>query len=157
MEMKTYLTYTFHYNDFANTKLFEKIKLLPDNTEAIKFFNHLINSQNKWMARIRHEPAAMEMSWWDPVYAVENLIPEWKNSLQLWLNYLNTLTEEQLSTEIEFTGFDGGKWAATPADIALQLNYHSIHHRAQMQTMIRQQGLEPDFLDYIGTRYRKIE
>ncbi len=31
--------------------------------------------------------------------------------------------------------------------IALQLNYHSIHHRAKIQTMIRDQSLEPDFVD----------
>ncbi|MBP9221492.1 MAG: hypothetical protein KBF42_08910 [Chitinophagales bacterium] len=38
----------------------------------------------------------------------------------------------------------------------LQLNYHSIHHRAQMQMLIRQQGLVPDFVDYIGTKYRPV-
>jgi len=64
--------------------------------------------------------------------------------------------EEELSTEVTFTGFDGGLYAATPKDIALQLNYHSIHHRAQMQTIIRKQGVEPDFVDYIGTKYRKL-
>jgi len=58
--------------------------------------------------------------------------------------------------EVEFTGYDGGRWAARLIDIALQLNYHSIHHRAQMQVLIRQQGLEPDFIDYIGTKYRKL-
>ena len=42
-------------------------------------------------------------------------------------------------------------------DIALQLNYHSIHHRAQIQSIIRKQGIEPDFVDYIGTVYRKLE
>jgi len=41
-------------------------------------------------------------------------------------------------------------------DIALQLNYHSIHHRAQIQTIIRQQGMEPDFVDYIGTKYKRL-
>jgi uncharacterized damage-inducible protein DinB len=39
---------------------------------------------------------------------------------------------------------------------SMQLNYHSIHHRAQIQLLIRQQGLQPDFVDYIGTAYRKI-
>ena len=41
-------------------------------------------------------------------------------------------------------------------DITLQLNYHSIHHRAKMQMLIRQQGIEPDFIDYIRTKYQKI-
>lgn len=41
-------------------------------------------------------------------------------------------------------------------DGALQLNYHSIHHQAQIQTLLPSQGIEPDFVDYIGTRYRRI-
>lgn len=77
-------------------------------------------------------------------------------SLAIWLDYLEAMPEGALNTEVTFIGFDGGRYAATPADIALQLNYHAIHHRAQIQSMIRKQGLEPDFLDYIGTRYRKL-
>lgn len=156
MQMRDYLLNTFRYNDFANRKLLEKIKLLPDKAQAIKFFSHLINSQYKWMARIKQDPGAPEMSWWDPIYALEHLEDEWQKSLKLWLNYIESLTEDQLNEEVSFTGFDGAKWAATPLDIALQLNYHSIHHRAQIQTLIREQGFEPDFLDYIGTKYRKI-
>jgi uncharacterized damage-inducible protein DinB len=38
----------------------------------------------------------------------------------------------------------------------MQLNSYLIHHRAQIQTILRQQGIEPDFVDYIGTRYRKL-
>jgi uncharacterized damage-inducible protein DinB len=80
----------------------------------------------------------------------------WTRSLNLWLDYINSKTDDELSTEVIFEGFDGGDYAASPKDIALQLNYHSIHHRAQIQMFIRRQGIEPDFVDYIGTKYRKI-
>lgn len=156
MKIKTYLVNTFNFNCSANNKLLEKIKLLPDKTECIKLFSHLANCQVKWMARIKQDENAAEKSWWEPVYDIENLELEWQKSIDLWLKYLDETTEEELSTEVTFIGFDGGIYAATPIDIALQLNYHSIHHRAQMQTIIRQQGLEPDFLDYIGTKYRKL-
>jgi uncharacterized damage-inducible protein DinB len=154
--MKNYLIDTFKFNDSANLKLLNKIFELTDKMESIKFFSHLINSQYKWMARILQDPNASQMSWWDPVYKESELQMEWTKSLKLWIEYLQSRSEEELNTEVTFTGFDGGKWAATPKDIALQLNYHSIHHRAQIQTMIRQQGLTPDFVDYIGTKYRKI-
>jgi uncharacterized damage-inducible protein DinB len=157
MEMKNYLASTFNYNSSANKKLLEKIRLLPDKQECIKFFSHLVNSQNKWMARIIHDPKAPDMSWWEPVYSLEALENEWNKSLQVWLDYLSAKTDDEINTEVQFTGFDGGQWCAKPTDIALQLNYHSIHHRAQMQTIIRQQGLTPDFLDYIGTVYRKLK
>src|SRR2546428_9190662 len=123
MEMKQYLIDTFRFNDQANKMILEKIKELPDKTESIKFFSHLINSQNKWMQRILHSPDAAQMSWWDPVYELGDLKRAWTNSLMLWLDYLESKTEVELFEELTFIGFDGGKWAAKPKDIALQLNY----------------------------------
>jgi uncharacterized damage-inducible protein DinB len=156
LQMKNYLLDTFNYNDTANKKLLDKISLLKDKGESVRLFSHLINSQYKWMARIQQDPHAPKMSWWEPVYAFDQLAEEWTKSLRPWINYINENTEDALATEANFVGFDGGVWAATPMDIALQLNYHSIHHRAQIQTLIREQGIEPDFVDYIGTKYRKI-
>lgn len=156
MEMKQYLTDTFGYNDKTNKKLLKKISLLPDQKESVRLFSHLINCQYKWLARIKHAPDAAKLSWWEPVYQLDQLEEEWNKSLSPWLTYIDSKTDEELAKEITFIGQDGSNWAATPADIALQLNYHSIHHRAQIQTLIRQQGIEPDFVDYIGTKYRKL-
>jgi uncharacterized damage-inducible protein DinB len=156
MQMKEYLLETFKYNDITNKKLLAKIMLLDNKEESVKLFSHLINSQYKWMARIMQYVNAPDLSWWDPVYNLAELEEQWSKSLQPWVDYIAAKTEAALATEVEFVGFDGDRWAATPLDIALQLNYHSIHHRAQIQTIIRQQGLEPDFVDYIGTKYRKI-
>jgi|SRR6185503_109288 len=156
MQMKQYLRDTFLFNSITHKKLLEKIGELPDKAECIRFFSHLINCQYKWMARITRNPAAPQMSWWEPVYQLDDLASEWDKSLQPWLDYINEKTDEQLAKEVVFIGLDGTEWAASPQDIALQLNYHSIHHRAQMQTLIRQQGIEPDFVDYIGTKYRKL-
>lgn len=156
MQLNSYLTDTFIYNDQTNKKLLGKIRLLSDDSEAIKLFSHLINCQYKWMARVIHDPNANQLSWWEPVYDFDKLEIEWTKSLTPWLEYIAQKTEKELSTEVTFTGFDNTVWAATPKDIALQLNYHSIHHRAQIQTILRRQGIEPDFVDYIGTKYRKL-
>ena len=156
MVLNDYLIETFNYNDQTNKKLLGKIKLLPNGAEAIKLFSHLINCQIKWMARIRQDPSAITLSWWEPVYAFDKLEPEWTKSLNPWIKYIGERTEEELSREVSFIGYDNVAWAATPKDIALQLNYHSIHHRAQIQTLLRQQGIEPDFVDYIATRYRRL-
>jgi uncharacterized damage-inducible protein DinB len=156
MQLSSYLIDTFNYNDATNRSLLTKIKLLGDPGEAVKLFSHLINCQYKWFARIVRDPNAITMSWWEPVYPFEKLEEEWTGSLNLWLDYLSRISEDELSAEVTFIGLDGSAWAVTPKDVALQLNYHSIHHRAQIQTILRKQGIEPDFVDYIGTKYRKI-
>lgn len=156
MEMKQYLIDTFWFNHLANKTVLEKIKQLPDATEAVKYFSHLINSQNKWLKRIEVYPQDPGMDWWEPLYELDKLGEQWDKSLQAWIDFLESKNESELMEDRKFVGFDGAHWSAPLKDIALQLNYHSIHHRAQIQTIIRQQGLEPDFVDYIGTKYKRL-
>jgi uncharacterized damage-inducible protein DinB len=156
MQLKEHLTETFKFNDVANKKLLGKIKLLGNKEESVKLFSHLINTQYKWMAKIIEHPDYEKMSWWEPIYEFEQLEEEWDKSTSLWINYITEKTDEELSTETLFIDFDNAVWAAILKDVALQLNYHSIHHRAQIQIIIRQQGIEPDFLDYIGTKVTKL-
>lgn len=156
MEMKQYLIDTFRFNDSVNKKLLAKLKDLPDKQQCIRFFSHLINSQNKWMARILQYPQDPKLDWWEPVYTFDRLEQEWDKSLRVWIEFIEQKAEDDLFAEVRFIGYNGGHWSVKLKDIALQLNYHSIHHRAQMQLFIRQQGLEPDFVDYIGTVYRKL-
>jgi uncharacterized damage-inducible protein DinB len=156
MQFKQYLLDTFEFNDRANRKLLAKVRELRQPDEAIKLLSHLVNSQKKWMARIMQVPDAHKLDWWKPQYRAEELESEWARSLTPWLEYIASRSDEELATEVTFVGYDGARFAATPKDIALQLNYHSIHHRAQIQMILRQQGVEPEFIDYIGTKYRRL-
>ena len=157
MEMKSYLIETFNWNDKANRQILGKIRQLPSQEESIKFFSHLINSQIKWLKRIEVFPKDPNLDWWKPIYKPDDLEPEWEKSLKAWLDLISSKSEEELFQDVKWVGFDGSAYSGALKDIALQLNYHSIHHRAQIQSIIRKQGLEPDFVDYIGTVYRKLE
>jgi uncharacterized damage-inducible protein DinB len=157
MQMKEHLIETFKFNDHANKQALGKIRGLPEKEDSMKFFSHMINSMNKWMARVLQDPRAQQMGWWKPFYSFEDLEKEWDKSLQMWLQFIEAKSEEELIQDVSFVGFDGGQFAVELKDIALQLNYHSIHHRAQIQYLIRKQGIEPDFVDYIGTVYKKLD
>jgi uncharacterized damage-inducible protein DinB len=157
MDLREYLIDSFNYNDWANKLVLQKVRQLADPQEAARFFSHLINSQNKWLKRIEVYPEDPKMDWWQPVYPLEELETQWNESLQHWINLLEMLSEQELNEKKKFIGYDGAHWSVPLKDIALQLNYHSIHHRAQIQTIIRVQGLEPDFVDYIGTKYKRLQ
>jgi uncharacterized damage-inducible protein DinB len=156
MQMKQHLIDTFKYNDYANKKVLAKIRELPDKTESIRIFSHLINSMNKWIARIEQYPQAPKLDWWEPVFALDDLEGEWDKCLRAWIELLESKSEDELFEEVKINADDGTHYALKLKDIALQLNYHSIHHRANIQALIRAQGLVPDFVDYIRTAYRKI-
>jgi uncharacterized damage-inducible protein DinB len=156
MRMKDYLLDTFRYNDHANKMALVKIREIPEKDECIRFFCHMINSMNKWLGRIRQCPGYTELDWWKPEYPLDEMELKWDECLQAWIEFIEGKTEEELFEEVEFIGFDGHDFAAVIKDIALQLNYHAIQHRSQIQYLIRQQGVTPDFVDYIGTKYRKL-
>jgi uncharacterized damage-inducible protein DinB len=157
MEMKQYLLDTWAFNDRANKQVLASIREMPDKEQSIRFFSHLINSQNKWLARINQFPKDPGLDWWEPAYPLQDLEREWDASLAAWRAFLGNKSEDELFSPVRWVGFDGKRWTAPLKDIVLQLNYHSIHHRAQIQALIRAQGLAPDFVDYIGTVYRRVD
>ena len=156
MEMKSHLLDLYHYNDGANRKLIATIAKLPAPAEPIRLMSHLVHSQDKWLARLANDPNANKREWFGPSFPIAALEREWASSVAVWIEFLESMTEADLQTLVQWEGYDGAQWEAKLCDIALQLNFHSIHHRAQIQTIVRQQGLEPEFLDYIGTRYHRL-
>jgi uncharacterized damage-inducible protein DinB len=123
---------------------------MRDPAEAVRLFSHLIDSQDKWMARIDREESADERPWFGPSYALEELSARWGRSLAAWIDFLQKLPEERLGERVHYTATDGKPYWSLLIDIALQLNYHSIHHRAQVSLLLRKQGIEPPFIDYVG-------
>ncbi len=149
--MRKYLIDTFRFNDTMNRRVLEKIKIMPEPGESVKLFSHIINSQNKWMARINREPGAQNLSWFEPVYEISELEGKWDLSLTSWVGYLESIKDEDVLDEIRFTGDNGASFGALIKDIGIQLNNHSVHHRAQICYLMRKQNIEPPFVEYIGT------
>lgn len=155
--MKNYLIEFFEYNKTANLKLLEVIKQLPERDEAIKLFCHLITSQDKWLNRICREIDDAELSWFGPVFNVDQLEQKWTASCQKWIDLLQSESELYLENDVFFSRpSDSKRMAVKLQDIVLQLNYHSIHHRAQINNLISKQGLTPPPTDYIFTAIREV-
>lgn len=156
-DQQQYLISFFKYNDWANLKILDAIRLLQDKGEAIKLFSHFITAQDKWMNRITQKVADSTLTWFGKIFSIEEIEKQWRRSTDAWIQYIENLPVQEIDKDIEFTRpTDGQKMRVKLSDIALQLNYHSIHHRAQINTIIRQQGLTPPATDYILTVLKEI-
>lgn len=150
--MKQYIIDFFKYNDWANKKLLEAIKQMPDKEEAVKLYSHCIYSMQKWMNRITLEKEDTAFSWMGPEFPLEQLDDLWNDNIKIWVNYLEKIDETEIENDIIFQPTDRArKYSAKIREVSLQLNYHIIHHRAQMHRMLRQQGITPPATDYIFT------
>lgn len=161
MEVKQYIIDTFRYNDHANKLALKKVAQIDDEAECVKFFSHLINSMIKWLARIENSPGYENLDWWKPQYDLEELEAKWDDCLKRWLEFVESKSEAELNEHATWYGPYGResrvRMSAAIKDIAIQLCYHSIHHVGQIQYLIRQQGATPPFVDYIGTKMKRVE
>jgi len=148
--MKQYIIDTFHFNDWANKRVLESMRQLDDKSEASAIFSHMITLQDKWLLRVKGDESQSEIKWWDTPFGYEELADRWAESLNGWLRYLKPLDDAGIREEIRYTpeaGDNGDR--QTLRDILLQLNYHSILHRAEIGLRLRDHGLEPPQVDYI--------
>lgn len=148
--MKQHLIETFRYNDWANRQTLEMIRRMPRPDGAVRLFSHIITSQEKWMARIRKDQSESSLGWFAGPAPMEELASKWSASLAAWLDFLETESDESLARAIDFVTTEGEAHSVPLREIALQLNYHSIHHRAQISLLAREQGLNPPFIDYMA-------
>lgn len=155
--MKQHLIDSFKYNDWANINLLEAIKQLPDNEKSVKLFNHLIHAQDKWYNRITNQVEDSSIAWMGSSFALDELELKWKESIQKWIKLIDEKNEIDLQQDVFFSrASDGKQMGIKLTDLCLQLNYHSIHHRAQINTLISQQGLRVPATDYIFTKLKEI-
>ena len=155
--MKQYLLDFFNYNDGANKALLTSIKQLPEKDESIKLFSHFITTQNKWLNRITKETEDGQHHWFGTIFPMEALESEWTRSINSWIAIIENSQESELEVLVKFKSQANGKeYGISLKDLVLQLNYHCIHHRAQINTLISKQGLKPPATDYIFTKLKEL-
>lgn len=153
--MRDFLVEMFEINAVANLEMLSNIEILPSPDDGLKYLSHLANCQYKWLDRLKVFPQPSLLDWWNPIYSADELRKHIIESSQHWVQYLSVANDEEIEIEMNYIGYDGNIWQSKLRDIAMQLIFHSYHHRAQMQMMIRTQGHRPAFIDYIGFKSKK--
>ncbi|HVN48132.1 MAG TPA: DinB family protein [Bacteroidota bacterium] len=155
--MKQYLIDFFKYNDWANHRILEAMKQVPEKDETVKLFSHLISAQNKWMNRVTNEQADSANEWFGTSLPMDQLKIKWDESVTRWIELLESKNEADLETAVVFARpSDGTTLSVKLFDMVLQINYHSINHRGQMLRLLREQGVKVPPTDYIITRFTEV-
>ena len=155
--MRDFLIEMFKINQDANIKMAGSCSKLQSPQECIRLLSHLVNCQYKWLDRLKVFPKESTLDWWAPLYSGDDFVLHMEKSTQAWIDHISDSSQEELEKEQRFLGFDGMEWNCKLKDIALQLIFHSFHHRAQLQMLIRAQGHQPAFIDYIRYKAKRAE
>jgi uncharacterized damage-inducible protein DinB len=147
--MQRFFNELFDYNFYCNKQLIEGCTLMenvPERTMAL--FSHILDAHHIWNARMVKKK---------PEFAVWQLheLKDWanihyenqRNSFEIIMN------ADDLGKRLEYENTQGRTFTNTLQDMLFHIINHSTHHRAQISTDFRNNGLEPLPMDF--TSYKR--
>ncbi|ALR30481.1 MULTISPECIES: DinB family protein [Chryseobacterium] len=132
--------YTYHFNK-------EMIKIVTENIskvdeKTISLINHTLNAQQIWNSRILGENS-FEVWQINPFENLEAINHQnFKKSIQIVEN-------SDLDQRMVYQTSKGAKFENTIFEMLFHAINHSTYHRGQINSLLKQNGVEPILTDYI--------
>lgn len=132
--------YTYHFNK-------EMIKAIAENLEkvdekTISLMNHTLNAQQIWNSRVLGENS-FEVWQINPFEELEDI------NQQNFNKSLEIVEKFDPDQKMEYQNSKGTKFENTVFEMLFQAINHSTYHRGQINSLLKQNGINPILTDYI--------
>lgn len=146
----------FRYDEWANLEVaagLERSRQAPG--QAVALLAHITAAEALWFDRILGRQSEIQV--W-PHWALNQCVAESRRTVTQWQEYLAALANSEISREVRYVDSKGKDWASSVDDILTHVVIHSVYHRAQIATVLREDGFAPAFTDFIhATRDQHIK
>jgi uncharacterized damage-inducible protein DinB len=133
---------------WADTALLTAMAAAPDTpAEALREFAHILAADETWLARIESRAARTPLWPTLDLAAVSELAEATHSGFTACLE---ALTEPDLLRAVHYTNSSGISFDSQLRDILYQVFLHAQYHRGKVNLLLRQAGVKPQSLDYIG-------
>lgn len=132
--------YTYHFNKEMIIVITENIKKI--DTKTISLLNHTLNAQQIWNSRILGENS---FEVWQ-VNPLENLN---EINQQNFNKSIEIIEKFDFDQKVQYENSKGTKFENTVFEILFQAINHSTYHRGQINSLLKQNEINPVLTDYI--------
>lgn len=143
-----YLYNMFKYDNAMNRRVFDLLRSLPSvDDRTMSIFAHMLTAKKVWLTRLLGKDSS-GLSIWPALNFDEcgSLIEENGAGFR---DYLNGITDEQLSGLFRYKNSKGAEFENTIQDVLMHILIHGGYHRGQIAKAVRESGGEPVYTDYI--------
>lgn len=145
--MVAYFFNLIQYTKESNNSLFESIKEnAPHDERILKLAAHIPLAQKIWWHRIQQEPS--KISVWETL-AIEEIINLNNDTSHNLMQYLNLITESDLSTTLTYHNLAGEIQEKKLETIIQHLAFHASYHRGQIALLLKSYMPNIPSTDYI--------
>jgi len=132
--------YTFHFNSETIRVIGENIEKVDEKT--ISLINHILNAQQIWNSRILGEKT-FEVWQINPFEMLEEIN---QYNFEKSIEIINNFDPDQ---KINYQNSRGANFENTVFEMLFQAINHSTYHRGQINSLLKQNGINPILTDYI--------
>ena len=158
------LSRLYHYDEWATNKLIDAAEKL-DSAELQKNLGtsfgslhgtlvHIYGAQFIWLSRWKGSsppiPSVQEIP------DLAELKSRWQKLREELSTYLNSTSDEQLQQPLSYQDLKGNPWSEALYQQIQHVLFHSMYHRGQVVTLLRQLGQTPPQTDLIAY-YRTVK
>ena len=153
------LSRLYHFDEWAANKLLDAAEnVAPSNLQkdlGTSFGSlhgtlvHIYGAQFIWLSRWKGStPSALPKV--DEIPTIAELKTRWAKLRVEFREFLNSKTEEQLQQPFSYTDLKGNTWSELQYQQIQHVLFHSMYHRGQVVTLLRQLGDIPPQTDLIA-------
>ncbi|WP_175622982.1 DinB family protein [Chryseobacterium schmidteae] len=132
--------YTYHFNSEMIKAISENLPKIDETT--INLINHTLNAQQIWNSRILDEKT---FEVWQ-INSFDDLNEINYQNFQKSIKIVNDFDFDQV---VEYKNSRGAKFENTVFEMLFQAINHSTYHRGQINSRLKQSGINPLLTDYI--------
>jgi len=142
--MTTFFKELFEYSNQMNQSLIAKLIEQGDRAsdKAIQLQNHIINAHQIWNSRVLSVPPFGVLD----IHSLEELQTLDNENYGQTLKIIDSI---DLAQSFEYSNTKGQTFTNSLRDILFHVVNHSTHHRAQIATELKANGIAPLVTDYI--------
>lgn len=113
-----------------------------------KLMVHMLSAQSIWLDRVARDRTPTWLGD-DPRMAERSAIePAWRDIHERFAQFLGNQTPQSLAADVHYTNLRGRPFTVPLWNILMHALNHSMHHRGQLNSMIKLSGGEPAEVDY---------
>lgn len=145
--MTSYYQRLFAYENWANERIAECLQSMNQPDErALELLSHVLAAKITWLNRLNGITTFIPL--WEKYDIIDCLLLLTQNN-RAWETFLNTLTDEKLTSFVTYTNTKGEAYSTQVQEILTHVINHSTYHRGQMVSSLKGKISVLPVTDYI--------
>ncbi len=108
--------------------------------------SHILGAERLWLERLKQQPQSIAV-WPEP--SLDWCQTEALELSRLWREYLELITVGDIWQMISYKNSKGEEYSSAISDILTHVVMHSVYHRGQIASQMRESGQSPAYTDFI--------